>query len=330
MSKFIGRQQAIGLSREATRGILVAPTIWLPKTNFNVEAKASKAVFEGNYGVLAGGDDALVTQKFAEGDLEFELQDKSIALILYSLFGALSSASFNSVFKHTLTLANSVQHQSLSLFMNDPIGTDSTPNRTVAYAMAMINSLSIDVELGELVKCVANFQAKGHTDYTRQTASFTAENKFAHQHLQFKIAADAASLDAASKVNVQRLTLEIEKNVVREGALGTVQPVDILNRMINIRGTVMLTYQDRTYRDYMLNGTKKAVRILLNSSQVTIGSTTPQVQIDLPVVHFHDWEPSSPNEDIATEEIQFSALYDPSTGLLIGSNTFVVNSTSSY
>lgn len=332
MAKFIGRQQDVGIARETTRGALVAPTFWVPKTNFNVEDKAQKARFQGNYGVLAGGDDALVAQKWAEGDLQFEAQDKIMGLIFYALFGTVSSASFNSAFKHTASLANSVQHTTLALFMNDPIGSGETPTKSVAYAMSMINSLELAVELGELVKCNVNFIAKPHTDYTRQTASYASQslNKFAHHHLRFKVAANEASLDAASKINLQSLTLRIEKNVVRENALGTVHPVDILNRMFKISATVKLTYEDRTYRDYMMNGTKKAVRIQLVNPDVTIGSTNPQLQIDLPICDFEQWEPDVKLEDIAMQEILINALYDVTNSQLIGANTFVVNNTTSY
>ena len=329
MSKFIGRQQAIAVSVEATRGTLVAPESWINKTNYSVEPKVQKGRFEGNYGNIYPGDDAIVTQKWAEGDIEFEIQDQMIGYFLYALFGGLSSAAFQSVLKHTLTIAGtSVQHKSLSLFMNDPIGSDNS--KTIAYARAMINSMELTIEPGELVKAVANFQAMPHTDYTRQTASFTAENKFSHKDLTFKVAANEAGLDAASKINLQSFTLNINKNVIRENALGTVQPVDILNRLITIQGTIMLTYEDRVYRDYMLDGTKKAIRITLQKADTTIGTTNPTIQIDLPVVEFDSWEPNNPNDDISTQEIQFTALYDPTNDELIGTNTFVVNEKASY
>lgn len=325
MAKFIGRQQEVGIARETSRGTLVAPSFWIPKTNFSVEDKVQKAKFEGNYGVMAGGDDALVTHKWAEGDLEFEVTDKIIGLIFYALFGTLSSASFNSAYKHTLTLQNSVQPTTLSLMMDDPVN-----DFTLAYAMAMVNSVELRVELGQLVMARVNFISKAHKDYTIQTPSYAAGNKFAHHHLQFKLAAALASLDAASKINLQSLVLRIERNVVRENALGTVQPVDVLARGFKITGTIELTHEDRTYRNYMLAGTKKAMRIDLTNPDVTIGSTNPAIRIELPSVHFEAWEPSHPLDEISMQTINFEALYDVSNSILIGSNTYVVNAQASY
>jgi hypothetical protein len=167
MAKFIGRQQEVGVAVEATRGTPVVPTFWIPKMNYNVEDKVLKAVFEGNYGVLAGGDDALVTSKWAEGDLEFEMQDKVLPYVLYSLFGSLSSASFNSVYKHTLALGTTVQGKTLTLWMNDPINAAESPTKSLAYAKAAVNNFELSAVLGELVKCRANFIAMLHKDFTR-------------------------------------------------------------------------------------------------------------------------------------------------------------------
>ena len=323
MAKFIGRQQEVGIAREATRGTIVTPTFWVPKVNYTTEDKAQKATFQGNYGSIASpGDDSLVSQKWSEGDLEPEAQDKIIGLLLYAMFGSLSSATFASVKKHTLTVQESVQPTTLSLFLKDPIGT-------IAYAMAMVNSVEFSWELGELVKARVNFIAKAHKDFTAQTPTYTAQNKFAHNHLIFKIAADAASLDAASKINLQSLTLRIERSVIRENALGTVQPIDILSRSFKISGTIKLTHEDRTYRNYMLDGNKKAIRIDTVNSAVTIGSTNPAFRFDIGVAHFDSWEPAHPLEDISTQEISFEALYDVANSKIIN-DAYVVNETTSY
>lgn len=328
MSKQTGRLQNVGIAREATRGTPVVPAFWIPKTNFTVEDKVMKAPFMGNYGVLAGGDAAPVTEKWAEGVLEMEVTDKNIGLLLYAMFGTLSSGSFNSVYKHTLTIQNSVQPTTLTLWMKDLIADDAS--KTLAYAMAMVDYVEFKVELGELVKTTVGFISKVHKDWTELTPSYTAENKFRHQDLRLKIAANTAALDAASKVNVQSYTIRFQRSVARENALGTVQPVDIVSRAFKISGSMKLTYEDRTYRDYMLDGTTKAMRFSLVKGDSTIGATNPQVQIDLPVVHFDQWEAAHPNEEVATQEVNFEALYDVSNSILIGANSFVVNEQASY
>lgn len=330
MAKFIGRQQEVGIGRESSRGTIVAPSKWVPKVNFSVEDKVSKSRFQGGYGNILGGDDAVVSDKYAQGDLEFEAQDDILPMILYAVFGGLTSASFNGAYKHSLSIANSVQHQSLSLHMNDPIGAAESPAKTIAYARSMVDTFDIISRPGELIQCRAGFIAAAHRDWTRQTPSYAAQNKFTHQHAFVKVANDLSGLDAASKISVREIELNIRKNVIRENSLGTVQPVDILNRKIEISGKLTLTHEDRTYRDYMLDGTKKAVRVGMINSGVTIGSTNPQFQLDLSVCDFTEWEPAHPIDDISTQQIMFSALYDVTNDVLIGSDSFAVNETASY
>lgn len=327
MAKWIGRQQAVGIAREATRGTLVVPTLWIPKINYTLEDKVQKAVYAGNFNRIEnGGDDAIAALKWAEGDLELELSDNNIALLLYAVFGTLSSASFSSVYKHTLTVQQSSQPTTLSFMVNDQYGSVS-----MAYAMAMINSFELRSVLGEPVRAAINFVARHHKDFALQTPSYTAStNKFAHQHVKVKVAANEAGLDAASRVNVQELTLTVDKQVIRENALGTVQPVDILARGLRVTGKMKLTYEDRTYRDYMLDGTTKSMRIALIRPDVTIGSTNPQMQIDLAKVHFFDWQPTQELGEVATQEVMFEALWDSANSRLIGTNTFVVDGTASY
>lgn len=330
MAKFIGRQQEVGIGIEATRGTIVAPTLWIPKTSYSVEDKVSKARFQGAYGNLLGGDDALVAERYAQGDLEFEAQDNILAAIMYAVFGGITTTTYLSVYKHSFTIPNSVQHKTLSFHLNDPIGAEASPTNTLAYGRAMVDQFELTSKQGALAMIKTGFIAHAHKDYTRQTPSYVAANKFSSKHVSIKVAADVASLDAASKISVQELTLTIKKSTMRENSLGTVQPVDIVNKKIEISGKLKLTYADRTYRDYMMNGTKKALRISLNNGDVTIGSTTPQMQLDLAVCEFDQWEPSHPLEDLATQDITFNALYDVANNRLIGSTSFVVNSTSSY
>lgn len=331
MAKFIGRQQEVGVSRESSRGTINGtPAFWIPKSNFTVEPKALKAKFEGSYGNLYESANQLVTQKWSEGDLEMEVSDKILGMILYALFGSLSSATFNSVKKHTVTVQNSVQPTTLSLFMNDPIGAGESPTKSIAFGRVMVNSMEINWALGEAVKAKFNFISNGHKDWTRLTPSYASPgNLFAHQNLTFKIAADSSGLDAASKINLQSLQLRMERMAVRENALGTVQPVDILSRAFKVSGKLKLTYEDRTYRDYMLNGTTKAIRIDTVRSDVTIGSTNPAFRFDLPVAHFDQWEPAHPLDDVAMQEINFEALYDVTNNVLL-SDAYVVNETTSY
>lgn len=319
MAKFIGRRINLGLGKESTRGVGVAPSFWLPKISFGFDDKATvirSGASAGNIG--AGPESSHVVEQFAEGDFEGEIRDVSFGVLLSALFGAApSSAVFSGAYKHTYTLTNSNEHASLSIGVDDPIGD-------LLFELAMINSLKITVLPGDLVKFVCNFVSKRSADSTL-TPAYTSENKFIGKHLNFKVAADSGSLDAAALIGLKRLELNFQKNVVRDNAGGTIQPVDINNLSFNIFGSFELNYEDRVYRNYMLNGTNRALRIDVVNNDVTIGTTNPAFRIDLGVVDFEAWEPIKDNDELARQTINFNALWDLTNSRLF-SDCYLVNS----
>jgi len=112
------------------------------------------------------------------------------------------------------------------------------------------------------------------------------------------------------------LTLTSDLGTERDSAHGTVQPVDILNKMISIEGSMSLNYENNTLRDYMVNGDKKAVRIDIEDLDTTLTSNTPLLRIELPKVDFSEWEGNYALEDIVSQTIKFKANYDTTNGII--------------
>lgn len=326
MAKFIGRVANVGVAKEASRGTGVAPTLAIPKTNFNVEDKVTKARSEMDFGTIAGaGNQSLVTQKWAEGDLEGDILLKSFGLLLLNLFGSESVAgSAAAGYTHTYTLTESSQHQSLTLTLSDDIGTRQFP-------LAMINSLEIEANLEECVKYTVGFMSKNSMDYATYNPTYVADAKLLGRHTAVKIAATTGDLAAASEIAVKSLKLKIENNTMLDFKLGSIQPADILNQHIVISGELELNYEDRSYQALMLDGSYKALRITIANPDVTAGSSSgvPTFQIDLSRVDFEGWENDAPNDEIATQKITFYALYDITNANVINS-AFVINGVSAY
>jgi hypothetical protein len=322
MAKFIGRRVNIGLGKEAVRGTGVAPSYSIPKGNLTFDAKANKARSGESLGVISGnGNQAIVTGLFAEGAIEGEINAKCFPLILLATFGASAPTSYSGAYKHTNTLSESNQHQSLSIHQDDPIGD-------VIFENAMVDSLEITVGMDEIVKFNCGMKAK-KAQAGGYTPSYVADYKFVGRDLVFKVAADTASLAAATAVSLKDLKITINKNTDFDWVLGTLEPEDVLNKQITIQGAITLNYEDRTWRDYMLNGDYKAVGIKLTNSRQAVGTTNPELYIELPRVDFSEWESQKGNDDIAGQTINFTALYDITTSKLI-SDCYVVNDVASY
>jgi len=316
----------VGIGKETTRGTALTPTYWMPKTSFTFDNKITQARSGESFGSIAQVLTAYVTERWAEGDLEGEIRDKSLGLLLLALFGddtTCSSAAFSGATKHTYTLLNTNQHKSLSIGYVDPIGQ-------LMFALAMINTFTINVTLGEIVTFAANILSKASAEWGGLTPSYVYETRFTHKHLNFYVAPATTDLgDSSYKVNLKALTLTVEKNIERDNILGSLDQEDNLNKQININGSLTLNYEDRTWRDRMLNGNIHAMRIELLNSDRVIGTTNPAFRIDFPKVIFDTWEKAGGLEDIAQQTINFTVYYDL-TNSRLWSDCYVVNEIPTY
>jgi len=321
MAKFIGRLVRLGVGRETSRGAGVAPDIWLPQVGCTLGSKVEEARVVGALGSLADSEEKLVVEKYAEGEISGELRDQSFGFFLYALLGSYSVAG-SSPYTHSFTLSEANQHTSLALVVQD------SSLATEMYKLAMLNSLGISVELGGLVNFTAGFITKNPVT-SSGTPAITDENKFSKKHVKIKVASDISGLDAASDIDIKSLAVNFAKNAERDSALGTVQPVDILNKSFSIEGSLNLNYEDNTWRDYMLNATTRAMRITIENTDVDLGGGVyPRLKIELPKVDFSGWEPDRSLDDIVKQSINLKANYDATNGII--STCELINAKASY
>lgn len=321
MAKFIGRLVQLGLAKESVRGAGASPDIWLPYSSCSVAVRVDEARIGGALGSLADSEEKLVVEKYAEGEVSGEVRSQSIGYLLYALLGSVSTSG-SGPYTHSFSLDESNQHQSLALTIKEG---DLV---TEMYKLAVLNSLGISVELGGLVNFTAGFIAKAPVT-TSQTPSYTTEYKFSKKHVKIRVASDLSGLDSASDLDIKSLNINFAKNAERDSALGTVQPVDILNKTFSVEGTVNLNYEDNTWRDYMTDGSVKALRITIENTDVDLGGGVyPRLKFEFPKVDFSGWEIDRSLEEIVKQTINFKANYDSSNGIV--STCELINNKASY
>lgn len=317
MTKFVGRRGQLGIAVESTRGTAVSPVFWVPWATMSFQDRTEIAREEQGLGVIADSDSKYVTQKMGEGEIEAQIYDKAMGAILTGLLGAAPSTSAGPPYTHTYTLSNSNQHKSVSLYWKDPDRSDMFP-------LGMLNSLQLSVEPNGLVNWTVGFMSKTARDWTSQTASYTSLGaKWLHQHLSFKLASAVGSLSAATALSLKSLELNINKNTAFDSVIGTVEPEDILNQQLSVEGSIELNLEDDTYRDYMLDGTYKAMEIKLTESSNSI------LTFQFPRVDFFDWERDNSLNEIAKQSVNFKGNYDKANALDIISTCTLVNTQAS-
>lgn len=326
MTKYVGRLVDVGIARETTRGVGVAPTYAIPHVTFSFDDKVTKARSLAGMSSIQDSEEAFVTTKYGQGDLEGEIRVSSFGLFLYSMLGTLSTAGpTDSAYTHSFSLENSNTHDSLSILVKDE-------NTTELYKLCMLDTLEINAVLDEVVKYSASFMGKqGVGSNSALMPSYSVESKFTKKHIRVKLASNLAGLSAATPISLKSLRLTISKNVVLDDVLGTAEPEDILNRQISIEGEFTLNYEAETYKNYMKDNTYRALEIAFINTDATIGaSTNPSLTFQFPYVDFFDWEPDYSLDEITSQTFSFKANRDVSGGNAMISTCQLVNTVASY
>lgn len=321
MTKFVGRRGALGVQFEASRGTPINPVYWMPQAKMSFFDSIESASEDQGFGNIADQDSFYVTLVKGEGSIDAEIYDQGLGYILGSLLGAKPVTSGGGPYTHTFTLSQTNQAASLSLYWTDP-------DRDYLFPFAVVDSLKISIKPLGKVEYTIGFKSKTARNWTHQTPVFTTlGNKFLHQDLVFKTAANVASLTAASNISLKDFNLTISRSTIFDEVMGTVEPEDVLSQTISVEGDVMLNLQDDVYRNYMLAGTYKAVEMNLLSR---ILPTSSSLDLRFPRVSFFSWQPDFTLNNIATQKINFKANYDSANALDIISTAVLINTKVSY
>lgn len=316
MTKFVGRRGQLGIAVESSRGTGVNPVFWIPVATMSFFDRVETAREEQGQGIIADSDSNYVTMKMGEGEVEAQVYDKALGALLTGLIGSSPSSGAGPPYTHTYTLTQTNQGKSVSLYWKDP-------DRSYLFPMGMLNSLQLSVEPSGLVNWTIGFMSKSSEGWASQTANFTSLGaKWLHQHLAFKLAATVGDIAAATAISLKSLELNFNKNTVFDSVVGTVEPEDILNQQLSIDGSIELNLEDETYRNYMLNGTYRAMEVKLN------GGSNSILTFQFPRVDFTEWEPDYSLNEIAKQSIQFKCNYDQANALDIISTCTLTNTDS--
>jgi hypothetical protein len=228
------------------------------------------------------------------------------------------------VYNHTITVQQGSQHQSLTLFLDDPLA-----GQDYKHALGVVSSLEISYEQGKFIEYNATLKAKKGTAATL-TPSTTSENRFLPQHLTFKLASNLAGLDAAAATVIKSLKLKIDQNTEDDAVLGSLSPVDFLNKHFAIEGTLEAIWQNETdFKQAALAGTAKAMRIDLTNTDVTLGAASnPRLKIDLAKVIFKEITRPIVLNDIVKQTLSFKAHYSTSDSKMV--EILATNTVTSY
>ena len=320
----IWRLQNIWLGKEVTAWIQVVPTIWMPKVTGEITPIVEKAIEDSSYWIIDERSNSYVTKKMSEIVLSWNARDLTIWHLLLWAFWSVSSVVKGwetIVYEHSFSRANNNNHQSFSLWLQDE-------NVTEAISFSMLDTLDINVEAGWFVTYDASFKWRAITSWSSQTPSYVSENEFIAPYTKIYFADDLAGLDSANETKLLRVKLSIIKNLIDIAKNWTTE-VDLHNQQFGISGDFDAVFEDATFRDYLLNGTKKAMRIeIINTNTSIWVGSNPTLTIDIAQVSFDEWSRNSDNNWIINETVWFVWEYSLSDSKMITAK--LTNTQASY
>lgn len=323
MTKLIGRLFNIGLCKETTRGALAissVSTYFVPAMSRAFDEEVDTVVDESNVGIIEDSIDSHITNRRAKGSFEALCHDQSMGLILLATTGqeGVIGAVETGVKDHTFTVLESAQHQSLTVLVVEP---NSNTGNGMAHALGMVDSLAVDFEVGKFCTHKVDFATQSHSTTVTVTPSavYTTENVFKPQDANLYYASTYSGLSGASAlVNVKKGSITIKKNLEEDMVIGSVDPIDRLNKQFSIEFDFEITYNDRTQIDtYLLADQFTAIRLKMVNTNITIGSASfPTFTIDLARCKLQSVARKIDNNNIVTETVKGKAYYSMSDSLM--------------
>lgn len=326
----LGENVNLGVGVESTRGTAVTPSDWIAaRTPTGIAPVVEKVMIKETRGTRFSSSGLETTHKRAEGDLEFNIRNKTIGYILKSLLGNVNStakAGETTVYEHLFTiLSSSPSNPSLTLGLSQPGFQDYT------YKLALATALEINLAMDDLVNGTASFIAADEVEKTPSyTPSFVSDDyHFRNHDIRVKIASNVAGLASADAVCIKDFKMKIANNAKPQMCVASISPIDILGMTYEIEGSLTVDYTGKENHDKYVNSTVFAMEISMVNTSVAIGSSSnPSIVITLPNVTIKDYKANRPIDDIVSEELGISCHYSLDDNSAISIK--VVNEKASY
>lgn len=210
----IGRLVQLGTAKETTRGTTPASASFWPawEGDLVLDENRKSVADESTYGIIENAIDEQQVKRWVEGTLKGPITDTSFGLMLYSIFGGYAHGTHSGesvVYDHTFTVAESAQHQSLSLYIHD------TSVQDYSHANCIVHKLELEYALQKFVSFSASIMGLKGAAQSAYSPSVTQENRFPAPYATLGIAQTVAGVNgtltatgtAASTIHVTALSI---------------------------------------------------------------------------------------------------------------------------
>ncbi len=209
----------------------------------------------------------------------------------------------NTLRTHVFSRLNSNNHPSFTVYGVDDVGTYRSP-------YSMLESLELELSLGGFLSFKTVWKGQKEESSSATPAFTTSENAFLAKHANLRLASGLSGLNGAAATKITSVRLTIQKNLEAYQAFGSVDVSSIHNKQFKVAGEITALFNSTTLKDYVLNSTKKALRLDFTNTDATIGSAgNPFLYIDLAQASFQDWKRTDGNDELVMQTLGFEAEF---------------------
>ena len=241
-------------------------------------------------------------------------------MILLNVFWSVSTSWSSGEYTHAFSVAETNQHQSLTIGL-----ADDTQDRQ--FPLAMVNSFELNASTGDFVKVTADFRSKKWADASL-TPSYSNDFALLGKNVQVYLADSVSWLDSANAIKATNCTLTINKNLEDVDVLWSVEPDDFCNAQFTVEWSIELLWDNEDYKDMFMDWDKKAIRIEIIDSNSTLSTWHPTLSFDLASVIITEFAKTQDNDALVRQGLTLKALYSMSDSKMITAK--LINSQSSY
>lgn len=324
MTPQIGRLRQVGIGKESAAGTAVDAAYWIQVESGSIVPEVEYQEDGGTVGRIEAPFQSEVIKENARTSFSAVARSDWLGALLLSALGSVASETADgesAVYEHTFSVKNDNAHPSFTIIGKDGIATEGSP-------YSMLNSLTLSCEANGLLMVEAEFVGKQLASDTG-TPAYTTDHIWKGSQCTIKLASALSGLSGASAVKFSKFTLTIEKGLVQQPAFGSITLDKNVNTAFRVSGELELLYEAATYRDYVTDGTDRALQISFAGDSIG-NAEVCELTIQLAKASFEEFSLTEANDELMVQTLGFKGQFDIDEGTAQMISAVLTNEEASY
>jgi len=303
MAEHIGRESAVGLAIEGTRGTAEASASkWLKKSTATLLPEVEKVIDDSSFGRLEDAEEARTVREWYQGTVDGVLHADAIGYPLAQMYGEVTSTTVTgAVTEHEFELEQSITHPTLTLFMTDPVKSER-------YNGGVVSSLAINATTDDYLRYSMEVLARSATSHT-DTLDYDTEYDFIGRDITVKMAATEGDLTTAVALPIKSLNINYTTGAISDWVFGSNTP-ELYNGAFAIEFDFTKNHTDTTFEALYKGDDARYFEITIKGDNVLTGGNAPELRFLFNKVKVTDYSVDDASNELREESVTCKALYN--------------------